>query len=85
MSTSGTLESFERSQKEAFGLLLRSLIHERDIQFIAEEARHGQESVTHGICGLENCRYANVEMTPEERTNRNIPAGYQAGGRALIH
>ena len=76
MSTDGKLEAFEREQKETFATFVQSKILERGVQFIAEEARHGQETVIQRLCSLNNWRYANVEMTPEERTDRNIPPGY---------
>lgn len=76
MSTNGKLEAFEREQKETFGSFVKSKILERGVQFIGEEARHGQETVIQRLCGLNNWVYANIEMTPEERTARNIPPGY---------
>lgn len=76
MSTDGKLEAFEREQKETFGSFVKSNILERGVQFIAEEARHGQETVIERLCGLNNWGYANIEMTPEERTARQIPPGY---------
>ena len=76
MSTNGKLEAFEREQKETFGSFVRSKILERGAQFIAEEARHGQETVIQRLCTLNNWRYANIEMTPEERATGDIPPGY---------
>lgn len=76
MSTNGKLEAFEREQKETFGSFVKSKILERGVQFIAEEARHGHETVIQRLRALNNWRYANIEMTPVERTARNIPPGY---------
>lgn len=76
MSTNGKLEAFEREQKETFGSFVQLKIPDRGVQFIAEEAHHGQETVIQRLCALNNWRYANIEMTPEERTARNIPPGY---------
>lgn len=76
MSTNGKLEAFERKQKETFGAFVRSKIVERSVQLMAEEARHGQETVIQRLCTLNKWRYANIEMTPEERAARNIPRGY---------
>lgn len=75
-SSDGKAEEFERDQKERFGALLRSKVKERGVQLIAEEAVHGQETVTERVCQLEKIKYSNVEMTPEERASRNIPPGY---------
>ncbi len=76
MSTNGSLEAFERSQKEKFGKLLREHIRKRGVQFVGEEARYGEETVAHRICQEEGCRDANIDMTPDERKTRNIPPGY---------
>jgi hypothetical protein len=75
-SSDGKAEEFERDQKERFGALLRTEIQKRGVQLVAEEALHGEETVTGRVCQIEKCKYANVEMTPEERASRNIPAGY---------
>lgn len=75
-SVSGKLEEFERNQKETYGALVRKKIVERAIEFIGEEAKHGQQTVSERVCALENCRYANIEMPPDERVARNIPTGY---------
>lgn len=75
-SSDGTAQKFEQEQKELFAELTRSKIREITATFVAEEARHGEETVTQRVCMQEGCRYANVEMTPEERAARNIPAGY---------
>jgi len=76
-STSGALEAFEQAQKEKFGALLSAKIAEHDVKFVGEEAKHGQETVTQRCCDLERCRYANIEMTPEERLARKIPPDYE--------
>jgi hypothetical protein len=76
-SSSGRLEAFERDQKERFASLLGSNIAKRNARFVAEEARHGEESIAKRVCDSVNCRYLNVEMTPEERVVRNIPPGYE--------
>lgn len=75
-SANGTLEAFEREQKEAFGLFVRTKAQERGVQFIGEEALHGQEMVIQRLCVRDKWGYANIEMTPEERAARNIPPGY---------
>ncbi len=76
MSMDGSLEAFERGQKEAFGELIRGQIRERGVQFVGEEARHGQETVAQRVCGAEHCLHANIEMEPEERQRRQIPLNY---------
>jgi hypothetical protein len=76
MSTDGSLEAFERDQKERFGELLRAHIRERGIQLVGEEARYGEESIAERVCGQESCRHMNIDMMPEERERRRIPAGY---------
>jgi len=76
MSTNGNLEAFERGQKEAFGEMIRVQIRQRGVQFVGEEARHGQETVAQRVCGMEQCRHANIEKEPEERQRRQIPLNY---------
>src|SRR6267143_382459 len=61
-STTGALEKFEQDQKD---------------KFVGEETKHGQDTVTRKRCELHGCRYANVEMVPEERSAREIPPGYE--------
>lgn len=74
-SSSGKLEAFQRQQKENFASLLRASIAENCIQVVAEETVHGEDTVTKRVCDV-NCRYVNIEMPPDLRTARGIPAGY---------
>ena len=76
MSSDGSVEAFERGQKESFAQMLQKEIHERGIRFLGEEACHGEATIAQKICGLENCRYSNIDMTPQERECRNIPRNY---------
>lgn len=76
MSTNGSLEAFEQDQKERFGQLLRDYIRDRGVQFVGEEARYGQETIAQRVCQQERCRYANIDMTPQERESHNCPPGY---------
>jgi hypothetical protein len=76
-STSGELERFEQRQKDQFRTLLRKRIAERGVQFIGEEAKHGQESITQLLCSSDGCRYANIEIPPDDRAARNIPTNYE--------
>jgi hypothetical protein len=74
-STDGSIEAFERSQKQSFGKLVQRLIRERGVQFVGEESKHGEETVTEQVCnGI--CRYCVIEMPREERERRNIPFNY---------
>jgi len=75
-SSDGGFEAFEQGQKERFAQVLREKIRERGIQFIGEEARYGDETIAEAIRGQANCRHVNIEMPPEERARRKIPAGY---------
>lgn len=75
-SSSGRLQAFEREQKERFAELVQEGIAKKSVQFVAEETRHGEDTVTKRVCDSVNCRYANIEMPPEEREARGIPAGY---------
>lgn len=79
-SSDGSVEAFERGQKERFAQLLQTKIRERSMEFLGEEARYDEETIAQKICELENCRYANIDMTPEERERRNIPPGYADEG-----
>jgi hypothetical protein len=72
----GGPQKFERGQKEHFALLLQETIAENGVQIVAEESRHGQETITMRVCESANCRYANIEMSPDERSVRGIPPGY---------
>ncbi len=81
MSIDGRLEAFERNQKERFGAWLLEQVRVGRIQFVGEEKRHGEETVTERVCNQERCRHANIEMTPEERGARSIPPGYNEEDR----
>jgi hypothetical protein len=72
----GKPQAFEKDQKDRFTELLREILHKYQIEFVGEETRPGEESLTEWVCKEQNCRYANVEMTPEERTRRKILPGY---------
>jgi hypothetical protein len=76
-STSGELERFEQGQKDQFRELLHKRIAERSVQFIGEEARHGQESIAQRACASKGCRYANIEIPPDERAAQHIPTNYE--------
>lgn len=82
-SSDGSVEAFERGQKESFVRLLQTEIRERRIEFVGEEARYDEETMAQRICELENWRYANIDMTPQERERRNIPPGYADEGSKL--
>lgn len=82
-SSDGSVEAFERGQKESFARLVQTQIRERNIEAVGEEARYGEETIAQKICELENCRYANIDMTPEERERRNIPPGYADEGSKI--
>ena len=74
MSTNGSLEAFERDQKEKFGELLREQIRGRGVQFVGEEARHGEESVAQRVCQQAGLRpVTNIELNPEPRQGNKIP------------
>jgi hypothetical protein len=77
-SSSSELERFERSQKDQFRELLCKRIAERGVQFIGEETKHGEPSIAQEVCASQGCRYANVEMHPDERAERKIPNNYEA-------
>ena len=62
-STTGDLERFEQGQKDQFRALLSNRIANRSVQFIGEEAAHGQQSVTELQCASDGCRYANIEIS----------------------
>ncbi len=76
-SSGGELERFEQGQKDKFRELLRKRIAERAVQFIAEETKHGEPSIAHELYASEGCRYANIEMHPDERAERKIPNNYE--------
>src|SRR5215467_3868490 len=79
-SSSGELERFERDQKDHFRELLRSKIAERKAQFIGEETKYGEPSIAEEIAAkvpTPGCRHSNIEMHPDERTARKIPANYE--------
>src|SRR6266478_5085137 len=75
-SSSGALERFERGQKDAFAGLIQTRIEERGVQYVAEESKHGQQSVAERCCWCMNVRYENVEMPEVQRTALGIPPGY---------
>ena len=47
------------------------------VQFVGEETKHGDPSIVHEVCTSEKCRYANLEMHPDERAKRKIPNNYE--------
>jgi hypothetical protein len=75
-SSDGLFQQFEQDQKETFAQFLYDLLHERGIEFVGEEAKHGEDTIAQRLCAQENYRYSNVEMLPEERRQRNIPRDY---------
>ena len=77
-STDGSLERFERGQKEQWDLLLQRTIDERAADFIGEEARHGWESIAKAVCEAKACRYTNIEIPPDERAAKNVPTDYES-------
>jgi hypothetical protein len=77
-STGGELERFERGQKEQFDILLQKKIDEFAVEFVGEEARHGWDSIAHAVCVAKDCRYANIEIPPDERAARRIPTDYES-------
>jgi hypothetical protein len=70
------IERLEREQKDRFTDLLRGLIESRGVQFIGEEAEHGVISIADLVARERGCRYANIEMSPDERQRRKIPVDY---------
>jgi len=72
----GEPQEFERQRKEHFAGFVQESITAKAIQIIAEETKHGEESITQRVCASAKCRYANIEMTPDERKARGIPPGY---------
>lgn len=76
-STTGELERFEQGQKDHFRELLRKKIAERGVQFIGEETKHGEPAIAHEVANSERRRYANIEMHPDVRAGRGIPANYE--------
>jgi hypothetical protein len=77
-SSGGELERFEGGQKYQFRELLRRRIAERGVQIIGEETKHGEPSIADEVCALGGCRYANIEMHPDERAERKIPTNYES-------
>jgi hypothetical protein len=82
-STSGALEGFEQDQKAHFRELLRTKMAELSVGLVGEETKHGDQSVAGKLCESQSIPYVNIEMTPDERSRRNIPAGYQEEGSTL--
>lgn len=52
------------------------LIKDRDINLIAEEARHVGLTTVHQLATLADIYYANVDMPMPERARRGIPPNY---------
>jgi hypothetical protein len=77
-SSGGELQRFEAGQKDQFRELLRKRISERGAQFIGEETKHGEPSIANEVCISAACRYANIEMHPDEREKRKIPTDYES-------
>jgi hypothetical protein len=77
-SSGGELERFEAGQKDQFRELLRKKISERRVQFVGEETKHGEPTIANEVCASARCRYANVEMHPDERAERKIPTNYES-------
>jgi phosphoribosylformylglycinamidine (FGAM) synthase-like amidotransferase family enzyme len=77
MSPDGSVEAFERAQKEAFGAWVRKTIQDRGVTFIGEEAEHGAESIAGRVANQEGRQWANIEMSPQMRQERQIPPDYK--------
>ena len=69
-------ERIEVQQKNSFTSLLKSLIENRRVQFIAEDAQSGGLSIAEIVAHDSSCRYTNIEMPPAERQRHNIPENY---------
>jgi hypothetical protein len=67
---------FVLDQKHRFAEVIREAIRSHGVEFVGEEANHKEPSIAESVCNEEGCRYANMEMPPEERTRRGIPPGY---------
>ena len=83
-SSNGGAQKFEKEQKDKFAELLQEKIIENDVEIVAEEARHGHETVTQRVCKSAQCQHTNVEVTPEERIARAIPGGYNENQRSRL-
>ena len=75
-SSNGSLQKFEQEQKDRYAELVEKLIAKTGAQIVAEETQHGLDTVTKRVCDRVKCRPANIEMPPDERATRGIPAGY---------
>lgn len=75
-SSNGKVQEFEQDQKEHFGQMLHEQIQKHRIEFVGEETNRAQESIAQEVCRKQNCRYANIEMTTEERARCKILPGY---------
>jgi hypothetical protein len=69
---------FVQRQKEHFAQLVREHIRKHRIGFVGEEANREEASIVEAICTEEDCCYANIEMTTQEREQRKIPSQYNA-------
>jgi hypothetical protein len=83
-STTGELERFEQGQKDRFRDLVQRRITERKVQFVGEEARHGEAAIAKEVCDAERCRYANIEINLDERARRNIPVDYESDPKMSV-
>lgn len=75
MSVDGSIEAFERRQKEAFAAMLHEQILQRAVHFVGEECRFDEVSIAQRVCEG-TARHGNIDMPTEERERRNIPPGY---------
>lgn len=69
-------QAFMDGQKNRFAMLVRDEIRKRHVEFVGEEARHGDVSVVETVSGEEGTPYINIEMPPETRTQASIPTSY---------
>ena len=82
-SSDGEMEKLERQQKEQFTLLLQQMITKNGVQIVGEETKHGVESIAKRVCDSEERRHTNIEMTPDERKEREIPPLYNENPETL--
>src|SRR5271155_97480 len=75
-SSDNQARQFADDQKSRLAEEIRDAITSRGVEIVGEEANHAEESIAERVCKAEGCRYENIEMPPEERTLRGIPAGY---------
>jgi hypothetical protein len=74
------IRKIERQLKEKFYLVTEEIILNQAIKFIGEECKPGQDTIARKLAMELGRKYAEIDMSSEERERKAIPKGYEKLG-----